>query len=47
MAMLAALPKHLTYNPYKNPIKAMKRRNWVLKRLFDEKYINLILIHQC
>ena len=42
MAMLAALPKApSTYNPYKNPIKAMKRRNWVLKRLFDEKYINL------
>ena len=42
MAMLAALPKApSTYNPYKNPIKAMKRRNWVLTRLFDEKYINL------
>ncbi len=42
MAMLAALPKApSTYNPYKNPIKAMKRRNWVLKRLFDEKYIDL------
>ena len=41
MALLAALPKASTYNPYKNPIKAMKRRNWVLKRLFDEKYINL------
>ena len=42
MAMLAALPKApSTYNPYKNPIKAMKRRNWVLKRLFDEKFINL------
>ena len=26
---------------YKNPIKAMKRRNWVLTRLFDEKFINL------
>ncbi|MEL0246305.1 MAG: PBP1A family penicillin-binding protein [Alphaproteobacteria bacterium] len=42
MAMLAALPKApSTYNPYKNPIKALKRRNWVLTRLFDEKYINL------
>ena len=42
MAMLAALPKApSTYNPYKNPIKAMKRRNWVLTRLFDEKFINL------
>ena len=42
MAMLAALPKApSTYNPYKNPIKAMKRRNWVLTRLFNEKFINL------
>ena len=41
MAMLAALPKApSTYNPYRNPVKAMKRRNWVLKRLFDEKFIN-------
>ncbi len=40
MAMLAALPKApSTYNPYKNPIKALKRRNWVLKRLLDEKFI--------
>ena len=42
MAMLAALPKApSTYNPYRNPVKAMKRRNWVLKRLFDEKFIDL------
>ena len=42
MAMLAALPKApSTYNPYKNPIKAMKRRNWVLKRLFNEGFIDL------
>ena len=42
MAMLAALPKDpSTYNPYRNPVKAMKRRNWVLKRLFDEKFIDL------
>ena len=41
MAMLAALPKApSTYNPYKNPIKALKRRNWVLKRLLDENFIN-------
>ena len=34
MAMLAALPKApSTYNPYKNPIKALKRRNWVLKKI--------------
>ena len=42
MAMLAALPKApSTYNPYKNPIKALKRRNWVLKRLLDENFIDL------
>ncbi len=42
MAMLAALPKApSTYNPYKNPIKALKRRNWVLKRLLDENFINI------
>ncbi len=42
MAMLAALPKApSTYNPYKNPIKAMKRRNWVLKRLLDERFIEI------
>ncbi len=42
MAMLAALPKApSTYNPYKNPIKAMKRRNWVLKRLLDENFIEV------
>ena len=41
MAMLAALPKApSTYNPYKNPIKALKRRNWVLKRLLDENFID-------
>merc|ERR1711991_171665 len=40
MAMLAALPKApSTYNPYKNPIKALKRRNWVIKRLLDENFI--------
>jgi penicillin-binding protein 1A len=42
MAMLAALPKApSTYSPYKNPIKALKRRNWVLKRLLDEKFIDV------
>ena len=42
MAMLAALPKApSTYNPYKNPVRALKRRNWVLKRLLDEQYIDL------
>ena len=42
MAMLAALPKApSTYNPYRNSIRALKRRNWVLKRLLDERFINL------
>ena len=42
MALLAALPKApSSYNPYKNPIRALKRRNWVLKRLLDEKFIDI------
>ncbi len=42
MAMLAALPKApSTYNPYKNPVKALKRRNWVIKRLLDEGFIKI------
>ena len=42
MAMLAALPKApSTYNPYRNSIRALKRRNWVLKRLLDERFIKL------
>ena len=42
MAMLAALPKApSTYNPYRNSIRALKRRNWVLNRLLDERFINL------
>ncbi len=41
MAMLAALPKApTTYNPYRNPIKAEKRRNWVLTRLLNENFIS-------
>ena len=41
MAMLAALPKApSTYNPFRNPIKAMKRRNWVVNRLFKEGFIS-------
>ena len=40
MAMLAALPKApSTYNPYRNSNKALKRRNWVLSRLYDEHFI--------
>ncbi len=42
MAMLAALPKApSTYNPFRNPTKAQKRRDWVLKRLFDESFIEI------
>ena len=42
MAMLAALPKApSTYNPYKSPIKALKRRNWVLERLLNERFIDV------
>ena len=42
MAMLAALPKApTTYNPYRNSGRALKRRNWVLKRLLDEGFIDL------
>ena len=42
MAMLAALPKApSTYNPYRNSIRALKRRNWVLKRLLDERFITI------
>ena len=38
----AALPKAPSnYNPYKNPIRALKRRNWVLKRLLDERFIDV------
>ena len=40
MALLAALPKApSTYNPFSNQNKALKRRNWVLTRLVEEKFI--------
>ena len=42
MALLAALPKApSTYNPFVNPNKALKRRNWVLFRLFSEGLIDV------
>ncbi|MFL2678839.1 MAG: penicillin-binding protein 1A [Alphaproteobacteria bacterium] len=42
MAILAALPKApSSYNPYRNSIRALKRRNWVLKRLLDERFIDI------
>ncbi len=47
MALLAALPKApSTYNPYRNPLRAEKRRNWVLKRLLNEKFISRDYYHQ-
>ena len=42
MALLAALPKAPSkYNPFTNANKALERRNWVLKRLFSEGFIDL------
>ena len=41
MSLLAALPKApSTYNPFRNPNKALKRRNWVITRLFNEDLIS-------
>ena len=41
MSLLAALPKApSTYNPFRNPNKALKRRNWVITRLFNENLIS-------
>ena len=40
-ALLATLPKApSTYNPYKNFNSALKRKNWVLERMYENKYIN-------
>ncbi len=40
-ALLATLPKApSTYNPYKNLNSALKRKNWVLERMYENKYIN-------
>jgi len=40
-ALLAALPKAPSkYNPYKNPELAKVRRNFVIKNLLDNSYIN-------
>ncbi len=42
IAMLAGLPKApSSINPVKNPKRAMERRNFVLKRMYDEGFINL------
>ncbi len=41
MAMLAGIPKgESTHNPISNPVKALDRRNHVLKRMLAEKYID-------
>ncbi len=40
MAYLAALPKGPNnYNPFKNPERALERRNWVLGQMYENKYI--------
>ncbi len=40
-ALLAALPKAPSkYSPYKNPKKALKRRNYAIGRLLHNKFIN-------
>ncbi len=40
-ALLAALPKAPSYlNPLKNYNRALERRNWVLKRMFEEDFIS-------
>ena len=42
MALLAALPKApSSYNPYKSPIRALKKKELGLKRLLDEKFIDV------
>ncbi|MFH0925630.1 MAG: PBP1A family penicillin-binding protein [bacterium] len=40
-ALLAGLPQSPnSYSPYRHPKEALKRRNHVLKRMFEENYIN-------
>ncbi|MTH95153.1 penicillin-binding protein 1A [Roseibium sp. RKSG952] len=40
-AVLAGLPKAPSaYNPYQNPVRATERRNYVLKRMLDDGYID-------
>jgi penicillin-binding protein 1A len=39
-ALLAALPKAPSaYDPYRNPERAQERRDWVITRMLEEKYI--------
>ncbi|MEZ5538332.1 MAG: penicillin-binding protein 1A [Thiolinea sp.] len=41
MAMIAGLPKAPSrYNPIANPKRAMIRRDYILKRMLEQKYIN-------
>ncbi len=41
IAMIAGLPKAPSrYNPIANPDRALLRRNWILKRLFELQYIS-------
>lgn len=40
MAMIAGLPKAPSkYNPVINPERAMERRNWIIGRMLEEKFI--------
>ncbi len=40
-AFLAALPQAPSYyNPYKNIDRALKRRNWVIERMYEDEYVN-------
>jgi penicillin-binding protein 1A len=40
-AFLAALPQAPSYyNPYKNNDRALKRRNWVIERMYEDGYVS-------
>ncbi|MCP2519797.1 PBP1A family penicillin-binding protein [SCandidatus Aminicenantes bacterium Aminicenantia_JdfR_composite] len=40
-ALIAGLPRSPgLYSPYKHPERALRRRNWVLKRMVEEKFIS-------
>lgn len=47
IALLAALPKAPSnINPYKNYDRALERRNWVLRRMYDDSRISLSELQQ-